>query len=805
MEHDEKKRAEAAEAVKRMKLLYDNLLQGRVPETATLATAITRMELLLQLEETKNRDLDDRGRQVARDLRNLLESSKKILEEKNANDKIQYFLYHSVRAAQELSQQMRPVSGAESAAISEATQKGRADMQKTLYHGRKVVMLLARSPAFRNSITTLLDVARTLLASTESRQAIMQSMQGGIPRAVAAAKKEFVEEEVVEEEEEQESEEFLEEEEEPEEVIQEYQQSYSVYPSRIVPRETSERVGITTAGIAGAAAAAGQARQAAMVSSSKMPQEAVSSSGGKMEITKQFEEKIDPETRRKLQQNLFRVLDELSENEDHRNAIESLFRLMTLAGSSVWAVGSSRLTADESATNLRMAIDDGKQVIEHFIGEGRLDPLFLHIRNLSVAFKDDPEVTLLFRKVRNYFTAALRQPGLLKEPQFRQKSSKYFDSAVAIGHRYKDQEDLNFVLNESRSILETIRTDTTLTEFTTALEQLMNDMTVRDQAGKRHYDPIVMAQIKNMALPLLIEQLHYIPIPPQVGNTPAYSYSLDDIVVSAYDILPEHIFVDTTSHTDIKPLSEAQHRQIDETLEGGRHFETHGDVKEHHKHGIFTGRRKVPPRESIAPAATTWKDRNMTAPIGAVQAVDSHMRTAAVLVIRAYSIHLNLKNLHFHFKRLKMPRIQDDGRIDVSTKGRSGCSVVIRLDLASDTAPNQLFTGGSVHVHVPRLAIRFHDVKHSFLLPTLGKLFSGAIRKRVQATMTERLNVVTKNIVDALNDYVRRSPGVAAKLSGAAKGQAFNFKKVVMSVASKAMEAAKQQAPAAAMGVAQQQ
>jgi len=68
---------------------------------------------------------------------------------------------------------------------------------------------------------------------------------------------------------------------------------------------------------------------------------------------------------------------------------------------------------------------------------------------------------------------------------------------------------------------------------------------------------------------MLVEQLHYLPLPTISGDNEDMAFKLEDMVISFYDVLPEHIFIDTETHTDFKPLSDYEHEYIDKTLEAG--------------------------------------------------------------------------------------------------------------------------------------------------------------------------------------------------------------------------------------------
>lgn len=724
-EHEDRKRAEAAATAQNLKTLYSDFVSGRTPANNVLTESIGRVEAALRQEcdHDKGR-LSARGKQVAQDVCQLLETTNRILTEKNQDNKLQSFLWSSGNAVKELSAQTQDSGAGGESALSEVAQEARDDLHQTLSHGRSVALLLAKSPSFRRCLTTLVDVARLLLGTPDARRSLTQAIKVSTAGALAAAE-------------------------------------------QVISEGSSEDVS--------------QHSQPGLLESA----------GG---LGAHLESQIDESTRESLQLAVFGVLEELSADKDHRKAAESLFRLISLLTAAVWQTGSVRYRSMKSALNVDRALKDGKMVIEEFIGAGRLDPLLTHARALALLIQADNRASQLLDRVQSFFVSAVREPASLRHSGTQKKARALFDDACFVAQRYKAHPDVVYVLEELRSISDTLRSDPALSDFGRTFQQLMADASLVNAAGKRTLDPFITSQLKSLAIPLLIEQLHYIPLSPQSATGPVYDWSVENIVLSSYDILPEHIFVDTLSHTDVKLLSDTQHAQVDQTLAGARN-RVPANAPKLHKWGLRRRGFTWPPKESAAPAATTLADTSdQRRDVGPVRTDEGHLRTTGELVIRAYNIHLNLKNVKFSFIRKKWPRLRDQGLVDISSKGKSGCCVVIRLDLTSDAAPAQLITGGRVKVRVPPLSIKFHDNRHFILLPTLGAIFSRAIRNRIEEMLAERMNQLMLSTTNALNAQLSRTPDLMLKVVQAIRNSIASARKGATSFASAASSVVKARA-----------
>jgi len=268
-------------------------------------------------------------------------------------------------------------------------------------------------------------------------------------------------------------------------------------------------------------------------------------------------------------------------------------------------------------------------------------------------------------------------------------------------------------------------------------------------------------------LPMLVEQLQYIPLPVIAGDNEDVAYRLEDMVLSFYDLLPEHIFIDTETHTDFKPLSDYEHEYIDKTLEGGHQFHEEGELgtrkayNRHHAWGYFKGRRakhSVRPRENIAPHLTADK-KTSTYGSSLALAPDIHHRSAAQMVIRAYNIQFAMKNVKFDVLRKKFPRVHAKGLADVSTRGSKGSKVVIRLDMAMDAYQATPFTGAAVSASIAPLKVKIHQSKHDLFYTTMSNMLAGTIRKRAEAAIVQQLEGNVRMLLETLNGVFASTVG----------------------------------------------
>lgn len=87
--------------------------------------------------------------------------------------------------------------------------------------------------------------------------------------------------------------------------------------------------------------------------------------------------------------------------------------------------------------------------------------------------------------------------------------------------------------------------------FNSALQKLARDVTYTDATGSTRLDTHALNQIRGMILPILMEQLKYIPLKHLQGSNKDYDWMADDVIISGYDIIPEHILVQSFAEGDV--------------------------------------------------------------------------------------------------------------------------------------------------------------------------------------------------------------------------------------------------------------
>jgi len=821
-DHERLMREQAQRTGRDLTRVVDDLVQGRPPTTESLTTAIDRADRILVQEERTNPLLlrDDKARQTIHDTHEFLEASKNLLVHKTGDNKLQTFVVDSLKASTVLSSKSSELLSAAGGEESEEVRQMRQHFALIVTNARKVLVELSTSREFRDFVTESADIIARLLdmpisfgTTGPKAQGLRAEETAAHLRAttaqttkLAAAEQSRATREVLPLESLEESEGLAYEETEFEvhaARLAEMELPHDYKPSGYAGAAqktfvTSDKGGheehyitagrgplaekgdpnaprlrvvekvyapgqrvlsgekLTSSGTASTASSVSSATSAEAEKAKSAPM--ATASNVMSAVQQMWLERVDFEARQRLQADFFALLAKMAAHPDHKKAVESLFALVGLIWKQTPSAESLAMPPE-----VRKATEEGKAVLGCFTGgEKNIDNLVHHLQVFALRVQNDPEVERLLRKLGKYIVRGLDDPTLLQQAFFRQHLYNLLDRIGFLGERYANDPDLKEALLTWGLIVENISNDQDINAFGRSLLKLRDDVSYIDPKGNRRIDFETLSHLRAVVLPMLVEQLHYLPLPAIKGDTPDLSFLMEDMVISFYDLLPEHIFIDTETHTDLKPMSDYEHEYIDKTLEAGHLFHEEGELgtrkayNRHHAWGYFKGRRakgkssKIRPSDKVAPHLTADK-KSATYGSSVALAPNIHHRSTAQLVIRAYNIQFDIKNMKFDILRKKFPKVHAKGLADVHTKGSKGSKVIIRLDMAMDAYQANPFTGAAVAVKIAPLKVKIHDSKHDLFYTTMSNMVAGTIRKKAEAAIVERMQSGIQALLETLN------------------------------------------------------
>jgi hypothetical protein len=197
-------------------------------------------------------------------------------------------------------------------------------------------------------------------------------------------------------------------------------------------------------------------------------------------------------------------------------------------------------------TALLVVVSDVQALLERFSGNKSLTPLRNRIGALLVTFSRDQQIRELFGKWRDFLKKTFENPENVES--LDQELNHIIDTGKDLFKRGKLQEDLAFILKETRCLIERLRDEAAFKTVGDDLDQLRKELLLNDD-GK--LDLMTLKQtlptLKNVLIPTLTTTLKSIPIPTIIVDNEKYFLQLSNLSLDARDFVPEKIRIHFTN------------------------------------------------------------------------------------------------------------------------------------------------------------------------------------------------------------------------------------------------------------------
>ncbi|KDQ55295.1 hypothetical protein JAAARDRAFT_159347 [Jaapia argillacea MUCL 33604] len=323
----------------------------------------------------------------------------------------------------------------------------------------------------------------------------------------------------------------------------------------------------------------------------------------------------------------------------------------------------AQLTSDPS---LQQAMKELRTLLERFANGQSMNIVVDAINVLIDDARRDEELRAWFTQVDAYARKVLLEPGFVLEPQCNREGNEVKDS----GRRfYDDKYKTHFdrLFSSIGDWFKAMGDDPLNQRFGNDWARLTRDL-LFDSEGSLKFKPDLWNDVRKVILPTLVDQVGYIPIPRIEYTDKEIDLVIENLTLSGRNVFPN--FVTLEAHNFMK-------------------FSPYNAIKDEHHH-------------------------ELTLTLGQIQA--------------------DMRDVAFYFrKKTGIPKLSDSGLADV-VLGGNGLTATVHI--ASTTKdPRSVFKVKDVHVKVDTLKFSIRDSKHDILYKTLRPLATGLVKKQIQKAM----------------------------------------------------------------------
>jgi len=495
---------EAIDARNKAGQLAESFKEGKLPSTDQVTRAIEAVQNSDALQAPQ--DMSPLGKKVMADFERLLDTTKKIFEEKNVGDELQNAIYYSSKATKDVTGSVTIPDDLKNKATNEAssTQPIFQDaFKKTLL----IPQLLVSSSEFRKLINDLHSIVQ---------DALLRTIPDKDPNTDATSKFATDEEKSLQQA--------------KQETLQQAREG--TYPvAKEAANITGEHVKDFSEGRKGFQETA---------------------KGGAKQLATQFKSRVSDyeiteEHRDQLVNRFKNAMIETQSRQEYQEVLEDLINILSLLSEKSQSVtGQVKETAKAQAqestdkSDLQTAQESAKKLVENFANHKSLDPLINALRDLGKVVKRDEELRKYLNELRQFIISSLRDPKFVQETDYVDRGSELIETGrYLLLERYSD--DTQRIVDEAKEFNAALQDDVLTTQWSKDFETLVGDLFLNENSQPT----IKFELIKdfNKILPVIGERLKYLPLPRIENSDEEYDYIFDNIVLYLAEVLPSHLHV----------------------------------------------------------------------------------------------------------------------------------------------------------------------------------------------------------------------------------------------------------------------
>lgn len=385
------------------------------------------------------------------------------------------------------------------------------------------------------------------------------------------------------------------------------------------------------------------------------------------------------------------------ENREAAGTIRGIFRLMHTFFLEEIRVNKELANVPEAEAWRRdayTAANEAKVLIEQFTQGQSLDPVIKNMRSLFTAIQNDDDISKFFSELREYLERPLKEPEVVNE-HYYEKGNAIISDGLNYLEKDEYKETVDTTIQQLRDITHAIEEEPELQQLVTDLKKLNNNFYMMDDSGNKRFNAdLFVEHMRSVIIPVLVKVLNRIKMPRIDNSDESYDYTIDNVIFSAEDILPENIRIEDTSVIELRNVSN----------------EFQGDNP--------TNR----------------------------------------IIIDIKKINFNVHEADLWFHRKSVPTLTDSGKMDIEVDkagtdlrivlnaGHALASVAAHLTGKKEAEILPLYSIDEVKCVVHNLHVKFKDTKHDTLYNLFTRLFPGVLKSRVQS-------VVENNVTRVLADF----------------------------------------------------
>ncbi|KZT50965.1 hypothetical protein CALCODRAFT_488290 [Calocera cornea HHB12733] len=393
----------------------------------------------------------------------------------------------------------------------------------------------------------------------------------------------------------------------------------------------------------------------------------------KQKVQDFFDDQFPEERRDQFIWRMKKVVVECQKHDDYQAAMNWFLNFLetySAHGKTVAATGAQSVGAVTEDPALKQAVSELRTLLERFANNTSLDGIVNACQDLYNDAQNDSALRGWFEKLDGFVRRTLLQPGYVLQPQYNDEGKTLMDEGKGFfDNKYKAHKDNLF--DQIQTWFVAFGDDPLNKRFGEDWSRLTKDILFDDE-GNLQFKPHLWNDIRHVILPQIIDQVGYVPIPRVEYTDNTIDLVIENLTLQGKNLFPNIVEIEAQNYVKFSPYS---------------------TIPDQHHH-------------------------NFTFTLGQIQA--------------------DMRDVAFYFKKKSgFPKLSDNGLADVMLGG-SGLTATVHLASAGKDS-SSVFHVKDVQVKIDTLKFAIRDSKHDLLYKTLAPLATGLIKKQIQKAVQEAI------------------------------------------------------------------
>lgn len=247
-------------------------------------------------------------------------------------------------------------------------------------------------------------------------------------------------------------------------------------------------------------------------------------------------EGLPEEKREALRRRIRQFIQDISQNSAFQSALQDMLSVFFSLSNQAGGLGA-KANVLASDANIDVAREELKTLLERFAGDHSIDYLLEAGRGLKKAVFENYEMRTYIDDLGQFIQRSMLDPTFIDHADYSRRLDQLLHRGSYLFQTYC-KDELQHLMQEVNSFFQAMRHDQLTQELGRELKQIGQHLIVDERKSRIAVKPHLIRDFATVAIPVAFERMKYIPIPRIEHEDENFRIVVEDVVLSSGNFLP---------------------------------------------------------------------------------------------------------------------------------------------------------------------------------------------------------------------------------------------------------------------------